>query len=323
MFTSALFLFIMSLSLLREVIMTTELFEFKYAPKTMDDMIVSPDLREKLTKAIKELPNMILIGPPGTGKGTFVDILRRETGIDCLKINCSDETGIDNIREKVKDFATSVGFGGIKLVYLNEADFLSMSAQAMLRDLMESVQSVTRFVLCGNYGYKIIPELYDRCQLFELTNPPAKDTVQRCWSILDKEGIKYDKKLVVDMVKDIWSKGASVRRCLVTLRQNITNGVLSSNITLSSFDKVYDDILQSMKSGDPDKVRTLLKSNQVDYVALYKHLYEALMGGDDVFKKDAQAILHVGEHLHRDGVSSIKEVNFMHMYFKMLSDGTV
>jgi DNA polymerase III delta prime subunit len=303
--------------------MSTILFEHKYKPLTMDEMIVSPEMKKKLTKAIKELPNMILVGPPGVGKGTFVDILRRETNIECLKINCSDETGIDNIRDKVKDFSTTLGFSGIKLVYLNECDFLSPNAQGLLRDLMESVQKVTRFVLCCNYGHKVIDELYDRCQTFELNNPSAKEVVKRCWMILDKEGIKYDKAVVVEMVKMIWSKGASVRKALVTLRQNIVDGELSSNITVGSSNKVYGDIVEAMKSGNPDSLRTLLKSHQIEYTGLYRYLYDTLMGDEDVFKKDAQAIIHIGEHCYRDSIVAIKEINFMHMYFKMISDGTV
>lgn len=303
--------------------MSTELYEHKYKPQSMDEMIVSPEMKDKLSKAIKELPNMMLVGPPGVGKGTFVEILRKETGIDCLKINCSDETGIDNIRDKVKDFAQVAGFGNIKLVYLNEADFLSFAAQAMLRDLMESVHKITRFILCCNYGYKIIPELQSRCQVYELNNPPAKDVALRCFDILNKEGVKYDKKVVVELVKSIWSKRPDIRNTLITLRQNVSNGVLSSDITISSSDRVFNEIVEAMKTGDPDKVRSILKSHQIDYAGLYKHLYDILMGDSEVFKKDGQAIIHIGEHCYRDNIVAIKEVNFMHMYFKMITDGTI
>lgn len=304
--------------------MSTALLEHKYAPNTFDEMILNPDVRKKLEKALVELPNLMLIGAPGVGKGTFVDVLRKQTGIDCLKLNCSDETGIDSIREKVKTFATAVGFGGIKLVYLNEADYLSLNAQAMLRDLMESVQKVTRFILCCNYGHKMMDELCSRCDVIDLSNPPAVDVVKRCWYILDQEGVQYNKKTVAELVKTIWKRQPDIRKTIVTLKSNIIDGVLMDNITIASNDGVYQSVLDAMKTGDPSNVRTILKSNQVDYTSLYKYIYDAMMNSDDaVFGNDAVAILLIGEHSYRDTLVAIKEINFMHMYFEMLKGGVI
>ena len=300
-----------------------ELYEFKYAPKSFDEMILTDEVKVKLNSALEELPNIILFGPSGTGKGTFVDVLKKTKNLDMLKMNCSDETGIDAIRDKVKSFATSAGFGGIKIVYLNEADYLSTNAQAMLRDLMESVQKVTRFVLCCNYVHKIIPELMSRCRVIELTNPPAIDTVKRCWAILDAEGVKYDKKVVVELVKSIWKQKPDIRKTLVVLKENVINGVLINNIKISSYDEVYSKIITSMKSGDPDEVRSILKSHQIDYTGLYLHLYNTLMSDEDVFKKDGEAILLLGEHDYRDNIVGNREINFMTMYFQMLTNGVV
>jgi replication factor C small subunit len=303
--------------------MSTALYEFKFAPQTFDEMILADDVKPKLEKALKELPNMMLIGPSGVGKGTFVDVLRKETGIECLKLNCSDETGIDAIRDKVKTFATSVGFGGLKLVYLNESDYLSPNAQAMLRDLMEQVQKYTRFVYCCNYGHKMIPELQSRCQVIELANPPAKDVARRCLSILDQEGVQYNPKTVIDLVKTIWKKRPDIRKTLVTLRENVIDGVLPEQIVMSSSEEVYQNILDNMVKGDPEGVRTLLKSHAIDYTALYTFIHEVLMTEDKVFSKDAEAIIHMGNAMRWDSLAAIREINFMVEYFEMLKDGTV
>jgi replication factor C small subunit len=300
-----------------------ELYEFKYAPNTFDEMILSDDVKSKLKVALEELPNIILYGPSGTGKGTFVDVLKKTKNPDILKLNCSDETGIDSIRDKVKSFATSAGFGGIKIVYLNEADYLSVNAQAMLRDLMESVQSVTRFIFCCNYVHKIIPELMSRCRVIELSNPPAIDVVKRCWSILEKEGVKYDKKVVIELVKSIWKQKPDVRKTLVVLKENVINGELINNIKITAYDEVYGEILESMKKGDPGEVRTILKSHQIDYAGLYSHIYTSLMTDDVVFKKDGEAILLLGEHDYRNNIVGNKEINFMTMYFNMVMKGVV
>ncbi len=300
-----------------------ELYEFKYAPESFDEMILDENVRPKLKKAMEELPNLMLYGPSGTGKGTFVDVLKKTKGLEVLKINCSDETGIDTIRDKVKSFATSAGFGGIKIVYLNEADYLSGNAQAMLRDLMESVQRVTRFVFCCNYVHKMIDELMSRCQVIELSNPPAADVVKRCWSILDSEGVKYDKKVVVELVKSIWKRKPDIRKTLVVLRENIVDGVLQDQIQMSASDAVYGEILESMKQGDPEAVRVILKSHQIDYTGLYKYLMDALMIEDKVFEKDGEAIVLVGEHAYRDNLAANREANFIHMYFLFLRNGVV
>lgn len=304
--------------------MSTNLYEFKYMPNSFDEMILSKEVRPILRKAMEELPNMVLYGPPGTGKGTFVDVLKRTKKLDVLKINCSDETGIDVIRDRVKSFATAGSMdGAIKIVYLNEADYLSLNAQAMLRDLMEATQKRTRFIFCCNYIHKMMDELDSRCQFIELTNPPAIDVVKKAWAVLDAEGVQYDKKVVVELVKTIWKRRPDIRKIMVVLRQNVVDGVLSSNIQMSASDAVYGELLEAMKTGDPEGVRVILKSHQIDYTGLYKYLYDALMTEDTLFKKDGEAILLVGEHDYRDNLVANREINFITMYFQMVMKGVV
>ena len=154
------------------------LWEFKYEPRKFDLMILNDEIRGLLREAIKTRPNMLIYGLPGVGKGTFVNNLIKENGLEnhTLKINASDETGIDAIRMKVKTFAQAMSIDKMKLVYLNEADSLSsgpQGAQKMLRDLIESTQSNTQFILACNYEQYIIDELKSRCQLFHIANPPA------------------------------------------------------------------------------------------------------------------------------------------------------
>lgn len=301
--------------------MSTELFEFKYAPSKFKNMILNPDIKSKLEEALEKQPNMILVGSPGVGKGTFVNCLKNHTEAEFLKINCSDETGIDNIREKVKTFATSLGFGGIKWVYLNEADFLSLNAQAMLRDLMEQVQDITRFVLACNYGDKIIPELKSRCEVYEIGAPPAKEIFKRCELILKKEGVKFSNKTLIELVKNCYP---DIRKTFVSLRMNIKDGILPDNISIATNATVYDSVLTAMKTSDPDEMRKVLRSNPIDYTGLYKYLYDKLMTEKDpVFSNDTQAILEIGEASYRDNVVAIKEINFMHMYFRMLTSGVL
>jgi len=100
--------------------MNTEIWTFKYEPNKFEDIILNDDIRLKLKKTVKEIPNLMLIGPPGVGKGTFTNYFLKETKLDFIKINCSDETGIDNLRTKVKSFAQTLGTTSLKIVVMNE-----------------------------------------------------------------------------------------------------------------------------------------------------------------------------------------------------------
>lgn len=98
----------------------TSIWTFKYEPEFFEEMVLNDDIRKKLNKALLEIPNLMLVGPAGVGKGTFTHIFLKQTGLDYLWVNCSDETSIDNIRTKVKSFATSLGITPLKVVVLNE-----------------------------------------------------------------------------------------------------------------------------------------------------------------------------------------------------------
>ncbi len=305
--------------------MTTIPYEFKYKPKTFEEMILSDEVKPVLKKALDELPNLILHGPPGTGKGTFVDVLKSiNPEIDILKINCSDYTSIDDVRDKVKPFATSIGFGKMKIVFLNECDYLSHNGQAMLRDLMEQVQKYTRFILACNYPHKIMEELFSRCQVVELSNPPALEVAKRCFYILDQEKVVYNKKTVIEIVKAVWKKKPDVRNVLVVLKSNVIDGILRDNFVISASDEVYDNIITSLCNGNPEEIRCILKSNVIDYTGLYRYFYELMMNEEkDIFKNTGIAIELLGEHDYRDNIVANKEINFMTMCIKMMRGGAI
>ena len=302
----------------------SDLWEFKYKPTSFDHMILSDDIKQKLKKCIDDVPNVTIAGPPGIGKGTFMDILLNYSGknIDCLKINGSDETGVDCIRDKIKPFSESVGFSDrVKVVYINEADRLSKNAQDMLRDLIERVHDVTRFILLCNYPDRLTSEILSRCPLIWIPNPPIKDIAKRCLYILKKEGIKYNTQDVINIVKSTYP---DIRHAINTLKYNVIDGVLSSNITVKNIDQMYQDVVDAMKECDPGEVRKVLRSNPIDYVKLYEFLYKLIMDSEsDIFKNDMSAILHISEGAYRNDIVAIKEISFMNMYIKMLRDSCV
>ena len=303
--------------------MDTNLWEFKHAPKTFDDIILDDEFKSKAKKIITDIPNITIAGPPGIGKGTLIDVLRLESPeIDVMKINGSDDTGIDVVRTKIKPYAEGMGLNGqVKIVYLNEADRLTINAQDSLRDLIEKTYDITRFILLCNYPERITKELLSRCPLVMIPDPPIKDIAKRCIDILKIEGIKYNTRDVIALVKSTYP---DIRHTINMLKYNVVDGELSSSIQIKSLNTMYDDVLMAMKSRDPSNVRKVLRSGPIDYVRLYEYLYSVVMDSDDdVFNSDMAALLYITEGSYRNDCVSIKELSFMNMFMKMMKDGTI
>ena len=302
-----------------------EKWEFKYTPQSFDEIILNDTIREQMRSAFEERPNMLLYGPPGVGKGCIVDSFIQYHGLKdhTLKINASAENSIDDIRDKVEPFAKSASWEKMKLVYLNECDALSSGqsgAQKMLRDLIEVTYKNCQFIFTCNYIQYVIDELISRNQLYCVSSPPGKEVFNKCASILDQEKIKYNKKVLVELVKRCYP---DMRNTIITLQQNVYNGKLADKLSLSPAEGIHEEVLTAMKSGDPDQVRKVLRSNTIYYPALYDFLFNKLMEEDEVFKNDYGAILLIGEHHNENAKVDIKEINFLHMYFKFLRDGVV
>jgi len=198
----------------------------------------------------------------------------------------------------------------------HNSDYLSLNAQAMLRDLMEQVQDITRFIFCCNYGHKMIPELLSRCQVVELNNPPLKEIGKFILNIIKKEKIKVaNNDEIISLIKTYYP---DIRRIVNTLQYNIVNGAIN-HIKMDNVNSVHDEILKAMKNGDINEIRKILRSNSIIYTELYQYLFESV--GD--FNDPGNAIILIGEHLYRDAICAIKEINFVTMVVKMMRDKIV
>ncbi|MCK5019481.1 MAG: AAA family ATPase, partial [Candidatus Peribacteraceae bacterium] len=280
----------------------TELWEFRYSPKTFDEIILDDSIKPILSDAITNIPNMTIAGPPGCGKGTFMDVFTRTSDLEIFRLNGSDTNGINDIRDSVKPFAEAAGFDGtLKLVYINEADRLTLQAQDMLRDLIEKVQDITRFVLLCNYPERLTKELLSRCPLLVYPDPPIKSIVLKCIDILKNENVEYNNVDVINLVKSTYP---DIRHTINMLKFNVNGGKLSSNLNIVSINEVYQEVLDAMKSGDPSIVRKVLRSNPIDYIKLYTFLYDRLMDSPDnnIFKNDFVAITEITEGAYRNDV---------------------
>ncbi len=223
--------------------MTHSLWVEKYRPSTMDTYIGNEHLKSKVSIYLEsgDLPHLLLFGKAGTGKTTLAKLLVKNIECDYLYINASDETGVDNVRNKVKSFASTIGFKDLKIIILDECDYISPNAQAALRNVMEIFSKHCRFILTCNYVERIIDPIQSRCQSFQIIPPSKSDVAKHLHSILIKENIMdsiEDIKVLVD------TGYPDIRRVINSAQRNVVNGKLkldtSSIITFISLKPIVE-----------------------------------------------------------------------------------
>ena len=290
--------------------MLSSIWSFKYEPQEFSGVILNKDIKPKLEKALEEIPNLLLYGTPGVGKGTYTHIFLKQTGLDSIWINASDEIGIDVIRDKVKSFATALGVTPLKVVVFNEADSLTrgpQGAQKALKQIIEDVQKICRFIFLSNDISRMEDAITSRCQVIKIDNPPAKEIFNFANHVLKQEKVKFDNKTLLSIIKKCYP---DIRKTIQAIQENTMKGKLVGD-SIHASEALWRDILNCILSKDIENIRKLLRSNYVDYTELYRFLYENV--GE--FKEPGGAILTIGQHLVWDGTVAIKEINFMHMVF--------
>ena len=278
------------------------LFVEKYRPDTIDGYIGNEHFIADLQKWITEgnLPNLLLHGSPGTGKTTAAKLIVKNIQCDFIYINCSDENGIDTIRETVKQFASAATFQPIKVVILDEADFLTINAQAALRNIIESFSGNTRFIFTCNFVERIIEPLQSRLTLYELSSPPIKQVARHLASVLDKESIVFDNKDLSIIVKKTYP---DIRRALNTIQGSIRRDTL---VVESLGEANYpQQISEALDRKDAfATIRQIVADNNIkDFNNLYKMLFDK--------HDDPEFIITIAEYQFQSVTAPDKEINFM------------
>ena len=254
----------------------------KYRPKTIDDCVLPAQIKTTFKQIVEkgELHNMLLTGTAGLGKTTVAKALCNELDLDYLLINGSEESGIDTLRNKIKQFASSISLqGGYKVVILDEADYLNpQSTQPALRGFIEEFSANCRFILTCNFKNRIIQPLHSRCSVIEF-NIPKKDSERLCsvmmarlMLILNDEGIKYDSKVLAELIMKYMPDW---RRVINELQRYSTSGVIDSGILVSISDISIEELMSSLKIKDFKKMRQWVANNiDSDPASLFRKLYD-------------------------------------------------
>ena len=291
----------------------------KYRPSILDNYVGNENIKKSIAKYLdqNDIQNLIFYGPAGTGKTTLAKIIVANLDCDHLYINASDERGIETIRDKVQGFASVASFKPLKVVILDEADFLTIQAQASLRNIIETFSRTTRFIMTCNFVERIIDPLQSRCHVLKIVPPTKKDVARHLAWVLDQEKIRYEMQDLVPLINQYYP---DLRKCINTIQlSTIDNDLkLDQSILVSSnyIDKVINEL--SNKANFKTVRQIIADANIDDFDELFKSLYEK--ANKYLPGKEGTATILINEHQYKSNFRIDKEINIMSLIQNLINN---
>mgnify|MGYP003660778003 FL=1 len=292
----------------------------RYRPTQLENYVGNEHLKAKVERYIKsnDVPHLLLYGRAGTGKTTLAKLIVKNIECDYLYINASDENSVDTVRNKVRQFASTIGFKDMKVIVLDECDYITPNAQAALRNLMETFSKHCRFILTCNFVERIIDPLQSRCQVFEIIPPSKKDVAVHLTKVMELEKTTYDNE---DLKVLIDSSYPDVRKIInATQRSVVDNKVVMDRQSTIQNDyklKVLDILKTQDKKTAFSNLRQLLADNAIrDYSDCFRLLYDNV---DDFAAGNMAAVILILARYEQSDMQVVdKEINFMAMLIELL-----
>ena len=292
----------------------------KYRPSNLDTYIGNDQLKSKVKVYLEsgDLPHLLLFGKACTGKTTLAKLLYNNIDCDHLYINASDVRRVDDLIPKVRNFASTIGFQDMKIIILDEVDFISPHSQAALRNLMETFSKHCRFILTCNFVERIIDPIQSRCQAFQVIPPNKNDVAKHLHNILTNESIKYEME---DLKMLVNSGYPDIRRVINGAQRQSVGGKLSIDKQSMVENDYKLKLLKILEIQDKknafNNIRKLMADAKVtDFADLFRLLYDEV----DSYGKGniAPCILVIAKYELSDAQVVDKEINAMAMIIELL-----
>lgn len=287
----------------------------KYRPKVLDDYVGNEHIKQKVERYIEQndIPHLLFHSlKPGTGKTTLAKIIVNNIECDHMYINASDENSVDTMRSKIKHYASSVALNNLKVIILDEADYLTPNSQAALRNIMETFADSTRFILTCNYVDKIIEPVLSRTQSFKVIPPKKSVVAKQLVNILNNEGVEFGKDQIALIVNQYYP---DIRKVFNNAQQNTVDGVLKVNekeMVESSFELKLLNLLSDSSKPADDLFTEIRKLTAESAVSSYNDVYRFLYDEVDQYAEGsvAEVMLHIAQAQYEDALTVDGEITF-------------
>ena len=290
----------------------------KYRPNKLEEFVGNEQVKGQLQKFIdqNDIVNMMLYGPAGVGKTSLAKLIVQNLDCTSLVINASDERGIETIRDKVSSFASTMSFNPLKVVILDEADFLTIQAQASLRNVIETFSRTTRFIMTCNFIERIIDPLQSRCQVLKIVPPSKLGIFRHLKDILNKEKIEHEDNELAGIIKTHYP---DIRKMLNTIQLSNKDGELIVDKSVLVANSYINEILKELKNKNTNfrTLRQIIADSGVkDFEELYRKLFDK--AGIYAPGREGSVAIILNEHQYHSNFRIDKEINISSALAKII-----
>ena len=282
----------------------------KYRPTKLKNYVGNENIKKSISKYLdqNDIQNLIFYGPAGTGKTTLAKLIIKNLDCDHIYINASDERGIETIRDKGSSFASVASFKPLKVIILDEADFLTIQAQASLRNIIETFSRTTRFIMTCNFVERIIDPLQSRCQVLKIVPPSKKDVAKHLNWICNEESITHKINDLVPLVNQYYP---DLRKCINTIQLSTQDNTLKLDQSILVSSNYIDKVISALANKSKfNEIRQIIADANVDdfdelFRALFDRANEYLPG------KEGTVAALINDHQYKANFRIDKEINTM------------
>jgi DNA polymerase III delta prime subunit len=290
----------------------------KYRSTDLNTYVGNENIKKTIQQYLdqNDIQNFIFSGPAGTGKTTLAKLIVNNLDCDYIYINASDERGIDTIRDKVSGFASTASFKGIKVVILDEADFITIQGQAALRNVIETYSRTTRFILTCNFVERIIDPLQSRCQVLKIVPPSKADIAKHIAGIIEQENVEYEIDDIKLLVNQFYP---DLRKMLNTAQLSTQGGKLLIDKSIIVSSNYTSQILKELTKSKPswNEIRQIIaNANVQDFEELYRFLYDN--ASTFASGNEGMVAIYINEYSYQANFRIDKEINAMALLSKLV-----